>query len=87
MDILDYWRNHCNILVVSFKANINDILFDENHRLNNKQKLFHIYRHVIYYLCKRVFANWIEYDNPIIRLKDKLSVPASKIVSLRKIKL
>ncbi|OMC63536.1 hypothetical protein BK121_26770 [Paenibacillus odorifer] len=84
-DILSEWRQQRKIFSVNFKADISKVIFDYNDRLNNKQKIFRIYRYIINYFSKQLFGQLSDYDNPIIRLKDTFSVPTKDIMSFREI--
>lgn len=85
MDILTYWQQKRKIFNVSFKADISKVVFDYNHRLSTKQKIFRIYRYIINHFSKKLIGQWREYDNPIMRLKDTYSVPSKDIVSFQEI--
>lgn len=84
-DILTDWQQQRKIFNVSFKADISKVVFDYNHRLNIKQKIFRIYRYIINHFIKQLFGQLREYDNPMMRLKDTLSVPSTDIVNTQEI--
>lgn len=77
------WQDNIVPYVVTFKSNINDIVFDSNSRLNNKQKCFSIIRYCLWFLSKKLLGQWDEDYNPMIRLKDELNVPAENILSVK----
>lgn len=80
-DLIKYWTDHSTPYIITFKSNIEDIVFDWKPNLNNKQKVFRIYRYLLYYLGSKIKNQWSENDNPIIRLKDEINVPAGNIIS------
>lgn len=80
-----YWQKNSKILSVIFKVDIKDIIFDEDSHLNNKQKIYYLYRHALYYLILKRKHVWRPGNSPIIRLKDKLNVPSKDIVAIETI--
>lgn len=85
VDIINYWEANASKYVVIFKADIKNTVFDKKPKLTLKQKTFRIYRYIIYYLTKSLLNNWSESYNPMIRLKDNLSVPVNDIFDVIKV--
>ncbi len=76
------WVQRAQPFIVVFKTRIENIVFDGISNLNTKQKIFRILRYCLYYLSKKNLDDWSQHDNPIIRLKDCLQVPAVAIHAL-----
>lgn len=79
------WTISAKPYVITFKADVTNTIFDEDrkHTLNNRQKKNLLIKYCLYYLSIRRYSDWDEDDNPIIRLKDELSVPVSDILNIR----
>lgn len=78
-DIIDEWRKSVKTYALGFEASVKDIIIDERCRLKTKRsKIYYIYKQVIYFLCLDYKNLWEDrWDNPIIRLKDNLSLPSA----------
>ncbi len=78
------WSKKSKPYVVIFQSKIEDIIFDENNKtkLNNKQKKYQIFKYCLYFLACAKYGDWSESDNPIIRLKNEISVSANNIVKV-----
>ncbi|WP_025731112.1 hypothetical protein [Heyndrickxia ginsengihumi] len=79
------WMKRATPYIITFKVNINDLVFDSCDKLNNKQKVYRIIKHCLIFLSKKLLTEWSENENPIIRLKDNLHVKSHDILKIRKV--
>lgn len=63
------------------------MVFDDSSKLTMNQKTFKIYQYILYYLAKFSLNTWSEDDNPMIRLKDDLSVSENDILDVIQLKV
>jgi hypothetical protein len=85
MDIIDKWCAKSTSYIITFKSNINDIIFDGYEDLTNEQKCLRVIKYCLFFLSKKLINDWAEYHNPIIRLKDELDVEPNQIINVRKV--
>ncbi|BAU29718.1 hypothetical protein DFP93_10695 [Aneurinibacillus soli] len=81
-------RNLCKEVtpfIITFKANVGEIIFDGSKKLNIKQTQYRIIRHCLYYLCNQYCRSWSEHDNPIVRMIDEQSVSEDRVLNVREV--
>jgi len=75
-DICKEWMAQKRLFVIIFKAKVDDLVFDDASRLSDKAKKIKLINSCINYLMHD------RKNNPVIRLKDDLSVVADDIVKV-----
>lgn len=80
------WLSKRKIYIITFKAKFRDIIIDGKDNLNVKQKLKYIFECAILYLSNKLINRELsEWENPVIRLKDELSVSSENILIVQEI--
>ncbi len=84
-DAISKWVKNATPYIFVFKADLQDIIFDDDDSLNNEQKQYHILQYCLFYLLKQSKNDWSEYNNPMVRLKSNLNILEKDIIEKVKI--